>query len=203
MTIRRGEAWGRPGALPADGVVVRSDAEAHDIVTAARRTGAAIPTLGLLGGDVCRALGGSGDEGRLRSEDAVTFSMDLGEALLDGRLHYFLAHLVARRRLWIGRVVVVMNTPWLGEWNLGPKAHPNDGLLDASDARLRPGELLPARSRVHLGTHVPHPRIATLRAPAMQFGLDRPTTVRLDGRPVGSFRDLSVRVEPDALTVVV
>lgn len=203
MTIRKGEPWGRPGPLPDDGVVVHDDDEARDIVSAARRAGVAIPTLGLLGGDLCRALGGAGDEARLRSEDAVTFPIDLGVARLDGEVHHFLVHLLARHRFWLGRVVVVMNGPWLGDWNLGPKAHPNDGLLDSSDARLRPGELLTARSRLPLGTHVPHPRIVTRRAPAMDFGFGRPVTVRLDGRDVGAHREVHVEVEPDAVTVVV
>src|SRR5690606_21746422 len=67
VTIRKGEPWGEPGALPEDGIVVRSDAEARAVVTAARRAGEPVPPLGLLGGDLCRALGGTGDEARLRS----------------------------------------------------------------------------------------------------------------------------------------
>jgi hypothetical protein len=203
VTIRKGESWGTPGGLPDDGVLVRTDAEARRIITAARRATEPVPPLGLLGGDVCRTLGGGGDEQRLRSEEAIRFPVDLGVVLLDGRTHVFLAHLVARRRCWLGRAVVVMNASWLGPWNAGPKAHLNDGLLDASDARLRPSELLAARSRLPLGTHVPHPRIATRRAAAMRFSFDRPVPVRLDGEVVGSFREIDVRAEPDALTVVV
>lgn len=203
MTIRKGEAWGAPGALPRHGVVVRSDAEAMDVVTAARRANEPVPPLGLLGGDLCRTLGGLGDEARLRSGEAMTFPVDLGEVLLDGRLHFFVAHLVARRRWWTGRIVVVMNANWLGELDLGPRSHPNDGLLDTSDARLRRTELLAARRRARTGSHVPHPRITTRRTPAEHFRFDRPVPVHLDGRRVGDFRDISVRAEPDALTVVV
>ena len=39
--------------------------------------------------------------------------------LLDGRLHWFVAHLVARRSWWRGRVVAAMNAQWLGA--LGPR----------------------------------------------------------------------------------
>jgi hypothetical protein len=203
MTIRKGEAWGTPGALPRHGVVVASDAEAADIVTAARRANEPIPPLGLVGGDLCRTLGGRGDRERLRSEEAMTFPVDLGEALLDGRLHFFVAHLVARRRFWLGRGVVAMNAAWLGDWNLGPKAHPNDGLLDVTEGRVRAGELLQARSRARTGTHVPHPGLRVTRVPAAQLHFDQPIEVRLDGRVHGSFRDLSLRVASDALTVVV
>ena len=38
---------------------------------AARRDRRELPTLGLLGGDLCRTLGGRGDEARLRSRAAV------------------------------------------------------------------------------------------------------------------------------------
>ena len=203
MTIRKGEPWGAPGALPSQGVLVRSDEEAMDVVTAARRANEPVPPLGLLGGDLCRTLGGRGDEDRIRSERAMTFPVDLGEALLDGRLHFFVAHLVARRPFWLGPSTVAMNAAFVGALNLGPKAHPNDGLLDVTSARLRPGELLRARARARLGAHLPHPQMKMRRVPAEQVRFDRPTTVRLDGRPVGRFRDLSIRLEPDALTVVI
>ena len=203
MSIRKGEAWGAPGALPRHGVIVDSDDAARTIVTAARRAQEPIPPLGLVGGDLCRTLGGRGDRDRLRSEHAMTFTVDLGEALLDGTLHLFVAHLVARRPFWLGRAVVAMNAAWLGDLNLGPKAHPGDGLLDVTDGRLPPGQLLAARRRARLGTHVPHPGLRVSRVPAIQCSFDRPTTVRLDGRPVGEFRALSIRVEPDVLTVVV
>jgi hypothetical protein len=203
VSIRKGEAWGAPGALPRHGVIVASDDDAMDIVTAARRAGEPIPPLGLVGGDLCRTLGGRGDRDRLRSDDAMTFPVDLGEVLLDGSLHFFVAHLVARRAFWLGRGVVAMNAAWLGDLNLGPKAHPGDGLLDVTEGQVPAGQLLRARRRARSGTHVPHPGLKVQRTAAAQVTFDRPITVRLDGREVGSFRDLSIRVEPDALTVVV
>ena len=48
---------------------------------------------------------------------------------------------------------------------------------------------------------MPHPRIKERRAAAMQIELDRPRPVYLDGERVGDARKLSLRVEPDALTV--
>lgn len=202
MTVRRGEAWGAPGALPDHGVVVRSDAEARAVVTAARRAAEPVPPLGLLGGDLCRTLGGRGDEGRLRSE-AIVLSCDLGAVLVDGRLHWFVAHLVARHRWWWGRALVAMNAAWLGQWNLGPRAHPGDGLLDTYDGRLPPRQLLAARSRLAQGAHLPHPTITERRAPALQVDLGRGLPIRLDGEVIAVGRRLTLRAEPDALTVVV
>jgi hypothetical protein len=181
---------------------VSSDAQARAVVTAARRGSTAVPTLGLLGGDLCRTLGGTGDEGRLRSEAAVTFPIDLGAVLADGVLHWFLAHLVARDPFW-RRAFVVMNAQWLGSWNLGPRAHPNDGLLDVYQSRLGWADLANVRRRLGHGAHLPHPGIKERRVDALQVTLDRARPLVLDGVSVGAARTLSVRVEADALRVVV
>ncbi|MEO6120802.1 MAG: hypothetical protein ABIW46_09730 [Acidimicrobiales bacterium] len=202
MTIRKGEAWGEPGCLPEGGVVVRSDAEARAVVEDARRHCRPYPALGLLGGDLCRTLGGPGDEARLWSPQAVRFRVDLGEALVDGVLRLFVAHLVAHSRTW-RRCLVAMNAQWRGEWNLGPRAHPNDGLLDTYDARLGTRDLVLVRRRLHHGTHLPHPGIIEHRAAAAQIDLGRTLVLELDGQRLGRARVVSLRVEPDALTVVV
>lgn len=203
MTIRKGEPWGEPGPLPRHGVVVRSDREAREVVTAARRAGEPIPPLGLLGGDLCRTLGGTGDEDRLRSEHAVQLPVDLGAVLLDGRLHWFVAHLVARRSWWRGRIVAAMNAQYLGDWDVAPRGHPNDGRLDLLDADLAFGQRLLARPRLRSGTHLPHPQIEQRRVSAVQLDLARPTPVHLDGERLDAARTLSIRIEPDALLCVV
>ncbi len=205
MPIRRGEEWGRAAPLPAEGVVVRSDAEARAVVTAARRAGRPVPPLGLLGGDLCRTLGGSGDEARLWSADALTARADLGAVLLDGRLHWFVAHLVARHSWWRGRVVAAMSAQFLGRWDVAPRSHPGDGQLDLLDvdSSMSMGERWRARSRLPAGTHVPHPAITERRVRAAQVDLARPTPIWLDGEQVGTATSLSLRVEPDVLTVVV
>ncbi len=203
MTIRKHEPWGTPGGLPVDGVVVRSDAEARAVVTAARQAGAPVPPLGLRGGDLCHTLGGGRDEEAMRSPDALIFPTDLGSVLIDGRLHWFVAHLVAKQSWWHGRAVVVMNAQYLGDWDMAPKSHPNDGLLDVFDGDLPLGQRVLARQRLRLGTHVPHPSIEQRRVPALQIEFARPTPIALDGERVGSARRLSVRAEPDALRCVV
>ncbi len=202
MVVQKGQAWGTAGRLPSDGVVVRTDAQARAVVEEARRAGRPVPVLGLLGGDLCRTLGGEGSEERLRSGDAVTFPLDLGAVLVDGRIHWFTAHLVARSRGW-RRALVAMNAQWYGQWDLGPKSHPNDGLLDVYEARLSVVDALKVRARVAHGAHLPHPGIKERRVPAVQVTLKRPLPVELDGVAIGRARQLSLRVEPDALQVVV
>jgi hypothetical protein len=203
VTVRKGEPWGERGALPSDGVVVRSDAEARAVVEAARRAGAPVPPLGLLAGDLCRTLGGRGDEARLRSAEATRATVDLGSVLLDGRTHWFLAHLVARRSWWRGRVVAVMGAQWLGRWDVAPRAHPGDGLLDVVDGDLALGQRIKARRRLPSGGHLPHPGLRVQRTGALQLDLSPPLDVWLDGVAVGRAHHLSIRVEADAVEVVV
>jgi hypothetical protein len=202
MPVRRGEAWGHEGVLPADGIVVRSDAEARAVVEEARRAGQDPPALGLLGGDLCRTLGGSGDEGRLQ-EGGVVAEVDVAAALIDGRLHWFVAHLVARRSWLRGPIVALMNAQFLGDWDVAPRAHPGDGQLEQLHVTMRAGERMQARTRLPSGTHVPHPRIHESRVAFTQLELTKPTPIRLDGDVVAHARSVSVRVEPAALRVVV
>lgn len=202
MGIRRGRDWGGEGQLPDGGVIVSSDGEARRAVESARRRSEPIPVLGLAGGDLCRTLGGSGDLRRLRQGGSM-LTCDVGSVLLDGRIHWFTAHLVARHSWLSGRVLVVMNAAFLGRWNLGPRAHPGDGLLDISDASLPLRQRLAAWRRLPAGTHLPHPAISTARRASFTASFERPVPVLLDGTPAGRARRITVRVESNALTVVV
>ena len=204
MPVAKGEPWGAPGPVPEGAQLVSSDAEARAALEEARRDKRPFPPLGLLGGDLCRTLGGGGDGAgaRLRAGQGVVFTVDVGEALLDGRVRLFVAHLVARNRLWT-RAFVAMNAQWMGGWNLGPRAHPGDGILDTYDARLPLAQVWAVRARAHHGAHLPHPGIKERRLSASQVELGQRLRVYLDGRLVEPARTLVVRVLPDALVVAV
>ncbi len=203
MTIEKGQPWGEPGPLADTGLLVTSDREARAAVESARRAGERLPELGLLGGDLARTMGAKGDGARLGGPDAVRLPVDLGSVLIDGRQHWFVSHLVARRSWWRGRVLAVMNAQWMGTWDVAPRSHPNDGLLDVFDSDLSLGDRWKARQRLRTGTHVPHPGIAQRRVAALQVELGEPLGIWLDGERVGDGRTLSIRVEPDALICVV
>ena len=127
--------------------------------------------------------------------------VDAGAALVDGRLCWFVAHLVARRSWWRGRVLVVANAAFMGSANVAPRAHPGDGRLDVLDTDLRLGARIRAKSRLAAGAHVPHPDIAQRRVAAAQFDLDPALDVYGDGLRLGRAAAVSVRVEPAALEV--
>lgn len=203
MTIRKGESWGEPGELPPGSPVVDSDAGLRSIIEQARRGDVPLPTVGLLGGDLCRTVGGPGDAGRL-TQGGVVLPIDVARADIDGTTHWFCSHLVARRSWWFGRAVVVMNSQWLGAWDLGPRAHPNDGLLDLTDGTLPMGDRLEARRRARSGTHVPHPALRVARGARHELSFDPALDVWLDGQRVARrARSVVVTVEPDAASVVV
>jgi YegS C-terminal NAD kinase beta sandwich-like domain len=199
VTIERGKDWGEPAAVPADIEWAASDRAATEIITRARRANLPIPAIALTAGDLSRTLGGRGQ--RLRDGEGTRVHIDLGAVLIDGRLHWFLAHLVARHSWYRGRIVVAANGAFLGSWNIAPRAHPGDGRIDLLDGNPGLGDRLKARRRLPLGTHLPHPAITVRRVSAAQIEFARPTPIRLDGVRTGTARSLSIRVEPDAVEI--
>ena len=207
MTIEKGKPWGRPRAElagPPPGTAA-SDAAARAVVERARRANEPVPPVVLLGGDLARTVGGGADPAHAAGVDAMALPCDIASVLLDGRQHWFVAHLVARRSWWHGRVYAAMNAQFVGRWDVAPRSHPNDGRLDVVDVApaMRRRDRLAARRRLPTGTHVPHPAVRTERTAAAQVTFDPPLRVWLDGVDVGEVRNVSLRVEPDALTVIV
>jgi hypothetical protein len=205
VTVEKGVAWGAPGPPPEGTVLVRSDAEARAALEAARRDRRPFPPLGLIGGDLARTLGGLGDEGRLTSGPVTIATVDVGEVLLDGRVRFFVAHCIVRgRSWWRGPLVAAMNAQYLGRWDVAPRAHPGDGVLEvvAVDAAMGAGERWKARRRLPAGTHLPHPLITAKRLAAVQLDVEG-LGVWLDGERQPPARALSLRVLADVLTVTV
>ncbi|MDH3707785.1 MAG: hypothetical protein OES57_17090 [Acidimicrobiia bacterium] len=202
MTARRGQDWGGPATTRPD-VVVATDRELGRLLDNARGAGRELGPVGLLGGDLCRTLGGRGDQARLYSDHAIAVTVDIGRADADDHSGWFVAHCIARRRWWGAGSVAVMNAAFLGAWNMAPRAHPNDGRLDVIESSLSAADRWKARRRLPLGTHVPHPDIDQRRVTVGEWTFRRPRSLRLDGHTVGRTRTLRVTIEPDALEVVI
>ena len=202
MTIERGQPWGAPGGLPAGSPIVESDIELRTLVEEHRRRGTVPPIVGLTGGDLCRTMGGGGPSD-LHDEARPRLPVDVGVALLDGKQYWFVAHLIARRAWLRGRVFVAMNAEWHGDWDLAPRSHPNDGYLDTYDTTMSAGQRLRARRRLRSGDHVPHPEIRYRRTTAIQITFEPQLSIWIDGERRGSVQHASIRIEPDAITVVV
>ncbi len=202
MIIRRGTSWGSAGPLAPGAPVVHDDVALHHLVVAARRCGQPIGEVGLLGGDLCRSLGGPGDAERLQGASAVRLPIDLVRAELDDDTTWFAAHLVGSRRL-CGAVIVAMNGDWWRTLKLGPRAHPNDGLVDVTLGRVPWRQRRAAERRARSGAHLPHPSLQERRAATLDVDLGATVRVTADGVPIGRTRRLVLTVEPDAFVVVV
>ena len=200
MTIEKGSSWGEPGSRSEDAPVASSDAELAVLAAAAHGCGDQLQ-VGVAKGDVLATVGLlAGRE----AHEQFRYSFDLGFASLDGADPIpFVAHACVHRPLWRGEFAVIMNVGWLGDWYLGPRAHPNDGLLDVTIGHLPWRQRLLARTRLRVGTHLPHPQLQTLRRSQWQHEFSRPVPVFLDGQPKGRHRTIEVSIQPDCFTLIV
>jgi hypothetical protein len=209
VTIRKGQDWGRSGALAADAQVVDSDRAAALVLQAAMDAGEPLPELGLVGGDLHRSLGSPRHDARdLYGGAGMRLPVDVGTVRLDdGAPQVFVAHLVATARrgaaIWSSRTLVAMNATFRGELDLGPRAHPNDGRLDLTDGALPFQERRRGRRRARTGSHLPHPALRERRVRELTVTAEDRWFVWLDDELVGDARTLELRCVPDATVVVV
>lgn len=193
MTIRKGEPWGTPVERPDELVTVHDDAELAEILTSD-----AIGPVGVTGGDLHRSLGSPPERTEMQR-----LPIDLIDVVADRQSFVAVAHVIVRRGWWRGRIVAACNVDRVGEWDVAPRAHPNDGRIDTIDVdpSMTIRERWQARQRLAGGTHVPHPRITTTSVRSAVWEFDRPFAVWIDGRHRCDARAVTVRVRPDAATV--
>lgn len=200
MTIRKGEPWGEATESPGDLRVVPTDRAAREWVVA--QEGRTLLPVGLGGGDLAHTLGG-GTAGRFPGT-VVKAPIDLLRVQADdGRTTVAVAHVIARRSWWRGEVFFAMNAQYVGEYDVAPRSHPNDGKVDtlmvSADMSWR--ERLQAKGRSRTGTHVPHPKLTARQTGQAEVGFQRPLVVWVDGVRWGTATGLTITVEADALTV--
>jgi hypothetical protein len=189
MVIRKGQDWGEPGSLPIDAPIASTNSELRAAVVA----GANI--VGVTGGDLCRTLGGDGTL-------SMSFPIDICRLQSEGIDELFVSHCVVKRSWWWGPIVVACNVEHIGAWDVAPRAHPNDGLLDVLEVTMSFADRVKAFRRLRLGTHVPHPGIKQRRVTTTDFSFPRPVPVWLDGERIKPLQTFTVTIIPDALTIV-
>lgn len=214
MTIEKGQPWGTEVPSGAEVISCADDqslarAVHHQLSAAGLQSDGlqsdGLQSDGLKGvhyrveaGDLLQTVGGH----RPAGPTSLLLPMDLGLVSLDGGEQLpFVANVIVRRALWSGEAAAVMNAAWLDDWYLGPRAHPNDGLLDITVGALRFAERMQARSRARSGTHVPHPNLTTKRVQTWTHTFAKRSTVRVDGVSFGRIRHLRVELLPDAFTL--
>ncbi len=210
MTIEKGETWGEPWVEGGDGpppVVVDDDAAVAELVDGRRRSDEPAPLAAPRRGDLLRTLG---LEDPRPAGERHRYPIDVGLARMErsGRVveAVFVAHLTVRNRrltgIGPGLSVAVMNAAWLGPLRLGPRAHPNDGLLDVTEGTVGLFQRREADRRARSGAHLPHPDLDTRRVARWERRWPRPVTVWLDGVRRGRFEAVTVEIIPDAAAIV-
>ena len=208
MTIRPGDEWGRLVARP-DGLV--SVANDREVVEALHRRPAS--PVEVASGDLARTLGvGASPDasgGRVARSMLNEMPIDLVEVSLDGGEPVVAcAHVVARtpwyRGHWLrGPILAVMNAEFIGQWDVAPRGHPNDGRVEVVEVEpampLR--HRVAARRRLRSATHLPHPDISTRSVRTHEWSFPQALDVIVDGRRVGRASSVSVRVVADAAVV--
>ncbi|CAI8380621.1 MAG: Uncharacterised protein [Acidimicrobiaceae bacterium] len=202
MNIEKGRSWGSLSPLPPEGVIIKTNKELLEKVNDCKRQGIDLPTFGLLGGDLWRTLGGRRAEERLYSGEATTLDIDLGCALLDGKIFWFCAHMFIGSKLK-GEKIFISNVAHYGKMNPAPKAHPGDGKFDMLEVKLSPFQTFKAVKRVSAGTHIPHPGIKYKQVSSEQFSFGKKLSIEIDGKNIGKFSTVSIRIENEALRVVI
>ena len=200
MTIRKGEAWGEAVASPPTLLVAQSDHDAQVWVVSARAVESPVPPIGFAAGDLARTMGG-GAAGRFPGT-VTKAPVDIVRVEADGHVTWCVAHVVARRGWWRGEVWIAANAQFIGPYDIAPRSHPNDGRLDLLQVDRRMGlrARLQARARARTGTHLPHPRLATRRLQHATLEFDRPLDLWVDGARWRRAGQVTLTVEPDALT---
>jgi hypothetical protein len=200
VTIGPGDEWGRPIASPAHVHVATSDA---DVVRMLHDDPAG--SVMVAGGDLARTLGTPPPEPRAT---VLELPIDLLEVTTDRGAEVACAHVVIRSSWsrggwWHGPVIAVMNAQFLGDWDVAPRGHPNDGRVEVVEATaLTWRDRLAVRRRLPHGTHMPHPGITVrpLRAASWEFSRGRVASI--DGATPFPTRTLSIRVLPDAAVIL-
>jgi hypothetical protein len=201
VTIGKGGAWGREVDPPAGLVVARDDADLAARVERRRTDPTAAPVT-VRSGDLARTLGSASVDGRstLNELPIDMITVRLGDVEAPA-----CAHVVIRAPWWRGgwlrgRTVVVMNAEFIGDCDVAPRGHPNDGRVEVFevDARFGLRQRLAARRRSRTGTHVPHPLITTRSVRAADWSFESPMTVVADGVRIGAGSEIAITVVADA-----
>jgi hypothetical protein len=206
MTIKPGEPWGRTVDRPVDLVVVAGDPELARSL-ASTRDGQDGPPVFAVDGDLARTLGAPSPEGRLTVNelpvDLIDVRLDGGVVTATACAHVVITNPWWRGGWWRGSVVVVMNAEYIGEYDVAPRGHPNDGRVEIFEVGSEFGARLrrQARRRARSATHVPHPGIGTRTVRAASWTFGTPMIVSVDGRRIGSATVVEVTVTPDAAVV--
>jgi diacylglycerol kinase family enzyme len=221
--MKKGQPWGRPATRPADQVVYGNDRALAAAATAA--PGALIRFVPDGGSDLAAAVGlrGGNEAAPIAADGATELPMDvlvLGDGALVVNMlvvgtppervarttRSFEARVHLDGRTWFaGRCTTVVVA--VGQWRHGidlvPRGHPRDGRVEVQAYGLRPGERRALRRRLATGSHLPHPRISTGLARAVEIVTSRTVPIDADGAARAGADRLAATVRPEGYRLLV
>ena len=203
MTIEKGAAWGTVGVTPHECVVAKDESAAALAV----QHGAT--HVWLESGNILRALGLTVATGALKvGEPCRLLPCDVVMVQLDNAAPVLAVSSVVigswrKPQLW------VTTGGFLGALNVAPRAHVNDGVVDALEfaGSIPLRQLLLMRRRMRLGDHLPHPRLTMHRAPQVKWPTSphgaKSSAVIIDGKQRGRAAQVTINARPDAFLLCV
>lgn len=196
MVISRGSTWGEPAVVQPHWRVAHKDAQIRGVD----------PVL-LAGGNIWRALGCPTTH--KVGEECLVLPVDTARCVVTTSHGEQVVTAVSEIIIgsWWSRAgcTIISNSGILEGLNVTPRAHPNDGEWDvlSISAGLGLREKLHARRRARTGTHIPHPRLRTLRIGTHAAVRDRRARLMIDGVVVRGWTSVTITVVPDSAHVVV
>lgn len=207
MTIRKFNEWGRVIPRPKTIELCNSDAEVAKLANHHKHNLLPIPYIHLTGGSLAHSLG---DSLPLSDAEVHELPIDLLQVRYSAtndiqRTAIAANSVVMRHTFWRGQIIAITNCGYFGEWEIAPRAHPNDGVFDVVevDANMSCRQRLSARSRLPLGTHMPHPSIRQHQSQSETWIFTRPIGLYLDQEFVGPTTRVVVTIEPDAMKLLI
>lgn len=198
MTITKGGPWGLEGVVPAGTPTVSSDRELAESL---------VPCV-LAGGNIHSALGRP--VGKTPGEKCMVLPIDglvVNISFTDGSVQEMMAagEVVIGRWLRDRHCVIVTNAGLLGDLNIAPRAHPNDGVFDVftRGEGMSFRERVMARRRARTGIHVPHPHLESRQLTTWEHERHSGEPMWVDGRRIQGWSHVSIRISADRWSVVV
>jgi hypothetical protein len=191
MSLRPGQEWGEAISDPIDPVCLAGDRELAQSLQDLH-----VGYRCVTGGDLARTIGSHRprhpeSSWRRIPIDRIKISTEHGCTTA-------VAHVVLRRSWWTGAVIVICNAEFLGTWDVAPRAHPGDGLLDVIEMseQMSQRARFQAWRRVRSGTHLPHPNLRSRQVETASWEFRRPIKVMVDGHRWGRASQVSIGVRP-------
>ena len=199
--IKHGQDWGREDIAPSDLAWASSDNALAICVGEGRRN------VVVTGGDMWRTIGSetrvvvAGETATCLPIDVMKVEFRLEDESIVSKIA--VSHVVLRRSTmrggWLrGSLTIAANAQFLGQWDVAPRGHPNDGRVEITqvDRRMGVRQRLSARSRLSTGTHLPHPSIQMKSVKNFEWEFDERSqqVLWLDGQHFGRVTSLSIEV---------